>query len=142
MASLSTKGTFLKHSWPSQRLLWGILGWRIVNFDQSCWFLAWNAPQKSLRWSAMLQNSSPGTKESLFKLLSTQIAIILKFCCIIGFLFRCIIGFLCIIGFVVLHQTNKGEEFLLTLEALYIREFKPTINTKDEYRSRELTIKV
>ena len=43
---------------------------------------------------------------------------------------------------VILHQTNKGEEFLLTLEALYIREFKPTINTKDEYRSRELTIKV
>ena len=43
---------------------------------------------------------------------------------------------------VILHQTNKGEEFLLTLEALYIREIKPTINTKDEYRSRELTIKV
>ena len=30
----------------------------------------------------------------------------------------------------------------LTLEALYIRDWKPTINTKDEYRSRELTIKV
>ena len=43
---------------------------------------------------------------------------------------------------VILHQTARGEEYRLTLEALYIREIKPTINTKDEYRSRELTIKV
>ena len=42
----------------------------------------------------------------------------------------------------ILHQTARGDNFLLTLEALYIREIKPTINTKDEYRSRELTIKV
>ena len=42
----------------------------------------------------------------------------------------------------ILQQTSPGEGFLLTLEALYIRERKPTINTKDEYRSRELTIKL
>ena len=32
-------------------------------------------------------------------------------------------------------------EHLLTLEALYIREIKTELNTKDEYWSRELTIK-
>ena len=42
----------------------------------------------------------------------------------------------------ILQQTARGEGFLLTLEALHIRERKPTINTKDEYRSRELTIKL
>ena len=42
----------------------------------------------------------------------------------------------------ILQMTSRGEEFLLTLEALHIREQKPTINTKDEYRSRELTIKL
>ena len=36
----------------------------------------------------------------------------------------------------------RGEAFLLTLEALFIRELKPRINTKDEYRSRELKIKL
>ena len=42
----------------------------------------------------------------------------------------------------ILHTTTRGENHLLTLEALHIREKKPTINTKDEYRSRELTIKL
>ena len=42
----------------------------------------------------------------------------------------------------ILHQTARGESFRLTLEALHIRERKPTINTKDEYRTRELTIKL
>ena len=42
----------------------------------------------------------------------------------------------------ILHATSRGEGFLLTLEALHIRERKPSINTKDEYRSRELTIKL
>ena len=42
----------------------------------------------------------------------------------------------------ILHQTARGENFRLTLEALHIRERKPTINTKDEYRTRELTIKL
>ena len=43
---------------------------------------------------------------------------------------------------IILHQSARSENYLLTLEALYIREYKPTINTKDEYRQRELTIKV
>ena len=42
----------------------------------------------------------------------------------------------------ILHSTSRGENFLLTLEALYIRERKPTLNTKDEYRRRELVIKL
>ena len=40
----------------------------------------------------------------------------------------------------ILQSTSRGEAFLLTLEALHIRERKPTINTRDEYRSRELII--
>ena len=42
----------------------------------------------------------------------------------------------------ILHTTTRDENHLLTLEALHIRERKPTINTKDEYRSRELIIKL
>ena len=42
----------------------------------------------------------------------------------------------------ILQSTSRGEGFLLTLEALHIRERKPSINTKDEYRSRELIIKL
>ena len=42
----------------------------------------------------------------------------------------------------ILHQTSRGENYLLTMEALYIREHKPTINTKDEYKRRELTLKM
>ena len=42
----------------------------------------------------------------------------------------------------ILHTTTRGKNHLLTLEALKIREKKPTINTKDEYRSRELIIKL
>jgi len=42
----------------------------------------------------------------------------------------------------ILQTTSRGEGFLLTLEALHIRERKPSINTKDEYRSRELVIKL
>ena len=42
----------------------------------------------------------------------------------------------------ILKSTSRGEGFLLTLEALHIRELKPSINTKDEYRSRELVIKL
>ena len=33
------------------------------------------------------------------------------------------------------------DEKLLTLEALFITEIKPKLNTKDEYRSRELKLK-
>ena len=42
----------------------------------------------------------------------------------------------------ILKTSSRGENYLLTLEALHIRELKPQINTKDEYRSRELTIKM
>ena len=42
----------------------------------------------------------------------------------------------------ILQSTARGEAYLLTLEALHIQELKPTINTKDEYRSRTLTIKL
>ena len=42
----------------------------------------------------------------------------------------------------ILHTTTQGENHLLTLEALHIREKRPSINTKDEYRSRELIIKM
>ena len=42
----------------------------------------------------------------------------------------------------ILAATHKGESSLLALEALWIRELKPEINTKDEFKSRELIIKV
>ena len=41
----------------------------------------------------------------------------------------------------ILASTSRGEVHLLILEALYIAELKPTINTKEEFRSRTLTIK-
>ena len=41
-----------------------------------------------------------------------------------------------------LGTTSKGEITLLTLEALWIRDVKPQLNTKDEFRSRALTIKL
>ena len=44
--------------------------------------------------------------------------------------------------FEVLASTSRGQDYLETLEALYIREINPKINTKDEYRSKELTIKL
>jgi len=42
----------------------------------------------------------------------------------------------------LLKASSRGEEHLLTLEALFIEETKPTINTKDEYKQRQLTIKL
>ena len=42
----------------------------------------------------------------------------------------------------ILQASARGEAYLLTLEALHINELKPTINTKDEWRSRELKIKL
>ena len=41
----------------------------------------------------------------------------------------------------ILGNTNGGDGRLLTLEALYIKELSPNLNTKDEYRSRTLTLK-
>ena len=40
----------------------------------------------------------------------------------------------------VLDSTNRSQVFLETLEALYIREIKPKINDKDEYK-RILSLK-
>ena len=40
----------------------------------------------------------------------------------------------------ILATTSRGEYHLMTLEALWIREVAPGMNTKDEYRSRTLTI--
>ena len=42
----------------------------------------------------------------------------------------------------ILDCTTKSDSYLLTLEALWIREIKPRINTKDEFRSRELIIRI
>ena len=39
-------------------------------------------------------------------------------------------------------QTSKSESHLMTLEALHIKKIKPSLNTKDEYKSRTLTIKL
>ena len=41
----------------------------------------------------------------------------------------------------VLASTSCILIFLLTLEALYIGEIKPGLDTKEEYRSQELNIK-
>ena len=40
----------------------------------------------------------------------------------------------------ILDQCSNQSK-LMTLEALYIRSLKPAINTRDEYRTRELTLK-
>ena len=41
----------------------------------------------------------------------------------------------------VLKSSARGETHLLTMEALYIEEMKPAMNTRDEYHSRALTIR-
>ena len=35
----------------------------------------------------------------------------------------------------------RGVEKLMTIEVIYIKKLKPQINTRDEYRGRELTLK-
>ena len=40
----------------------------------------------------------------------------------------------------ILAASTRGEQYLLTLEALWQKEERPRINTKDEYKSRQLTI--
>ena len=42
----------------------------------------------------------------------------------------------------ILDSTIKSISHLETLEALYIREIKPVLNTKDEFRNRQLLIKI
>ena len=45
-------------------------------------------------------------------------------------------------SFEILGSSSRGEEYLMTLEALWIKELAPKINTKDEYKQRELTIRL
>ena len=42
----------------------------------------------------------------------------------------------------ILASSSRSETYLFTLEALHIRTIRPTINTKDECKRRELTIKL
>ena len=35
----------------------------------------------------------------------------------------------------------RGVEKLMTIEEIYIKKLKPQLNTRDEYRGRELTLK-
>ena len=42
----------------------------------------------------------------------------------------------------ILKTLSRGEYYLLTLKAHHIRELKPQINSRDEYKSRELMIKL
>jgi hypothetical protein len=42
----------------------------------------------------------------------------------------------------ILASTSRGVNYLLTLEALYIREMDPQLNSKEEYRSKTLTIMI
>ena len=44
-------------------------------------------------------------------------------------------------NFKILASSARGESHLLTLEALFIEELKPRINTKEEWKSRQLVIK-
>ena len=51
-------------------------------------------------------------------------------------------NFVCETSFYVVDILGRARgEKLLTLEALFISEIKPTLNTKDEFRSRELKLK-
>ena len=42
----------------------------------------------------------------------------------------------------ILQCTSRNVAFLETLEALWQRDLKPKINTRDEFRKRELTIRL
>ena len=42
----------------------------------------------------------------------------------------------------ILHRSTKGMVHLSILEALYIREIRPTLNTRDEFRGRLLRIRI
>ena len=41
----------------------------------------------------------------------------------------------------ILGSSTRNEQHLLTLEALFIRDTKPKLNTKEEYKSRALIIR-
>ena len=42
----------------------------------------------------------------------------------------------------ILGSTSRGDKYLITLVALFIQELKPQLNTKDEFKSRTLTLKL
>ena len=42
----------------------------------------------------------------------------------------------------ILCSTSRSTFYLMALEALTLNEHKPSFNTKDEYRSRALVIKI
>ena len=42
----------------------------------------------------------------------------------------------------ILASTNQGENTIFTVEALHIKDIKPSINTKDEFKSRALRIRI
>ena len=44
-------------------------------------------------------------------------------------------------NFEILNRTNRGMLVLSILEALHIREIKPILNTRDEYRGRTLRVR-
>ena len=54
---------------------------------------------------------------------------------------RCTVKLLQLLDIEILASTNRGTKYLLTFEALYIKEIEPGLNTEDEYHRRELTIK-
>ena len=43
--------------------------------------------------------------------------------------------------FKILTKTNRKNDFLETLEALFIRELKPSLNTKEDFRNKVLRLK-
>ena len=43
---------------------------------------------------------------------------------------------------IILGSAKKSEQHLLTLEAIFIRELKPDLNTKDEFKRKTLVIKI
>ena len=44
-------------------------------------------------------------------------------------------------NFKILTKTNRNNDFLETLEALFIKELKPDLNTKEDFRHKELRLK-
>ena len=44
-------------------------------------------------------------------------------------------------NFKILYKTHRDNNYLMTIEALFIRERKPNLNTKDEFRDRKLRLK-
>ena len=44
-------------------------------------------------------------------------------------------------NFKILYKTHRSNYYLMTIEALFIREKKPNLNTKDEFRDKELQLK-